>query len=115
PATVKKNEVPAVESGQLDGKPCKSMADGEPATKGKKSSQSGPAELKRGYVVSKLPETDVKKFSILGVTRDSGLSEDASQAVVEVRRRSEGKWSDWTDLQMDPQPVQDGRAGTEPR
>ena len=115
PATVKKNEVPSVDSGQLDVKPRKSMPDGEPSQKGKKSSQSGPAELKSGYVVSKLPETDLKQFSMLGVTWDSGLSEDASEALVEVRWRSDGKWSDWTDLHMDPQPVQDGRAGTEPR
>src|SRR5699024_542187 len=115
PATVKKNEVPSVDDGQLDVKPRKSMPDGEPAKMGTKSGQIGPAELKSGYVVSKLPETDLKQFSMLGVTWDSGLSEDASEALVEVRWRSEGKWSDWTELHMDPQPVQDGRAGTEPR
>ena len=34
PATVKKNEVPSVDSGQLDVKPRKSMPDGEPSQKG---------------------------------------------------------------------------------
>src|SRR5699024_27410 len=117
PATVKKNDVPLVKTGELDEKPRKSMPEAhQPSTSQEGTDgQSGSAELSSGYVVSKLPQTELKDFSMLGVTWESGLSQDPSQALVEVRWRSDGTWSKWTDLHMDPQPVDGGRAGTEPR
>ncbi|MRK02930.1 SpoIID/LytB domain-containing protein [Aeromicrobium sp. S22] len=64
-------------------------------------------------IVAQLKDTDLRPFSMLGVTWDGGLDEDHTR--VEARWRSDGTWSDWTELHTDPAPEEGGRPGTEPQ
>src|SRR5688500_12155267 len=62
--------------------------------------------------VAELAPTDVKAFSLVGVTWRSGVPNDAE---VEVRWRQDGAWSRWTELHLDVENTwtEGGRPGTE--
>jgi hypothetical protein len=67
------------------------------------------------HVIAKLAATDVKPFSLLGVTWKSGMPTDAE---INVRwRGAKGVWSPWTDIHQQLVPMEDidGRPGTEPQ
>lgn len=59
-----------------------------------------------------LPATTAPHFALLGVTWDRGA--DDAAVTVEVRVRSTKGWSDWEHLEVDEEPGEGGRAGTEP-
>ena len=85
----------------------------EPQTK--QAAPSGPetkAEPAGPRTVAELAPTDVKSFALLGVTWRSGVPGDAE---VEVRWRSSGHWSKWTELHQDVENswTEGGRPGTE--
>ena len=62
--------------------------------------------------VAELAPTDVKDYSMVGVTWRSGVPNDAA---VEVRWRQDGDWSRWTELHLDVENTwtEGGRPGTE--
>ena len=71
------------------------------------------AHLEEGHLVAELPRTDMKDFSLLGVTWTKGLTDDEAGTLVEVQTRGDdGKWTGWQSLHIEP--GQDGRPGTEP-
>ena len=63
--------------------------------------------------VAELAPTDVKSYSMVGVTWRSGVPEDAA---VEVRWRSSGRWTGWKSLELDIANTwtEGGRPGAEP-
>jgi SpoIID/LytB domain protein len=65
------------------------------------------------HVVGDLVQTDLRPFSMFGVTWKGGLPDD--DTIVEARWRSKGTWSAWTELHVDPAPGEGGRPGTEPQ
>jgi SpoIID/LytB domain protein len=68
---------------------------------------------KDSTVVAELDADKLAPFSMLGVTWGGGLKD--ADTVVEVRWRSAGTWSAWTELHSDPAPEEGGRSGTEPQ
>lgn len=64
------------------------------------------------HVIAELLPRDVNPFSLIGVTWQSGMP---SNAEIDVRWRSDGEWSEWTDLHQQLVPMEDaeGRPGTE--
>lgn len=84
PALVSEHVVPTVSAGESDG----------------------------GGVIAKLKPREVRTFSLVGVTWQSGMPADGE---IEVRWRSQGAWSPWTDLHQQLVPMEDaeGRPGTE--
>ncbi|MCW2788572.1 MAG: hypothetical protein JWP56_875 [Aeromicrobium sp.] len=87
----------------------KSIPSTEPAER-----QPAPRRLAAdSTVVAELDADELAPFSMLGVTWEGGLRD--ADTHVEVRWRSEGTWSDWTELHADPAPEEGGRSGTEPQ
>lgn len=65
-----------------------------------------------GFVLaSELEETDTGEFSLLGVTWETSAE---IPLVVEVRTKTDGAWTDWVDVHVEPDAGEGGRAGTEP-
>src|SRR5690625_2336834 len=78
PATVKKNDVPSITAGKRHKAARQSVPEDTeevmtPKSKASGGSSESAGQLTRGYVVSKMPKTDLKQFSMLGVTLKSGL------------------------------------------
>ncbi len=49
--------------------------------------------LEQGHLVAELPRTEMKNFSLLGVTWNEGLKDDEAGTLVEVQTRSDdGTW-----------------------
>ncbi len=65
-------------------------------------------------LVAELEPTVVKPFSMLGVTWKSGLPNDA---VIEAKWRTGGKWTAWSEIELDLEntATEGGRPGTEPQ
>ena len=99
-AKVVKREIPT-ESSPKAGKPHAAPEPGEPD------------HSAANRVVGDLVQTDLRPFSMFGVTWKGGLPNE--DTVVEARWRSKGKWSAWTELHVDPAPGEGGRPGTEPQ
>ena len=99
-AKVVKREIPT-QSAPKVGKP---HATPEPGDKNPASAD---------HVVGDLVQTDLRPFSMFGVTWKGGLPDD--DTIVEARWRTKGTWSAWTELHVDPAPGEGGRPGTEPQ
>ncbi len=99
-AKVVKRDIPT-ESSPKAGKPHAAPEPGEPD------------HSAANRVVGDLVQTDLRPFSMFGVTWKGGLPNE--DTVVEARWRSKGKWSAWTELHVDPAPGEGGRPGTEPQ
>ncbi len=78
----------------------------------RRSGRSAPLEPTGPRTIAALAPTDVEPFSLLGVTWRSGVPDDAE---VEVKWRSAGKWTPWTELHLDVENTwtEGGRPGTE--
>ena len=101
PAKTYQHDVPGI-------KPAAPAASAEPAT----GPSATPAKAK---VVAELPKSEVKSYSLLGVTWDPNPR--SSDLSVDVRWRDNGGWSKWTELELDLEntATEGGRPGTEPR
>ena len=95
------------------------VAAAEPEKSEKSEKRSAPkadsaAPSTSSRTVAELAPTDVKSFSMVGVTWRSGVPNDAE---VEVRWRNDGQWSKWSELHLDLENTwtEGGRPGTEPQ
>ncbi len=97
--TVSEHDVPVVEA-----KPSEQQSQKQAAP------EEGPASSPG--VVAELAPTEVKQFSMVGVTWRSGVPNDAA---VEVKWRQDDTWTKWSELHLDVQNTwtEGGRPGTE--
>ena len=80
--------------------------------KAEKQQKQDTASASSTRTVAELAPTEVKSFSLVGVTWRSGVPNDAD---VEVRWRHDGSWTKWSHLHLDVQNTwtEGGRPGTE--
>ncbi len=100
---VSEHDVPVVAAAEPEKSEKKAAPKAEPA-----APSNGPR------TVAELAPTDVKTFSMVGVTWRSGVPNDAD---VQVRWRNDGQWSRWSELHLDLENTwtEGGRPGTEPQ
>jgi len=100
---VAEHEVPVVRSDEPE--PAEKQTEKQAAPRSEQDASSP-------RTIAELAPTDVKSFSLVGVTWRSGVPDDAE---VEVRWRQDGAWGRWTELHNDVENAwtEGGRPGTE--
>lgn len=92
-----------------------------PAAAGRHAAAStvAPSDRLTGRLVGYVKRPVVSKFSLVAVTWDSTTSAESESVIAQLRTRTDGTWSSWTELVPDtdgPSAAEDGsvRAGTAP-